>query len=132
MARGGGPGIQIHICVTSKPWPCPLCTLHGFLHGTGNRRIKRKRKTRGKGWDPFQTEHRANSPFAMSFFVSQPLKQPGTMFFRSHVSLAFMTRDRNHTGKIITFKCTLVSSSSPTSKQMWVRVIYLRFLLAGN
>lgn len=71
--------------VTSKPWPSPLCMLHGFLHGTGNRRIKRRRKTRGKGWDPFQTEHRANSPFAMSFLVSQPLKQPGTMFFRSQV-----------------------------------------------
>lgn len=89
MAKGRCPGIQIHICLTSKPWPSSLCTLPGFPQGTGNRRIKRRRKTRGKGWNPFQTAHRANSPFAMSFFVSQLLKQPGTRFFRSQVSLAF-------------------------------------------
>lgn len=43
-----------------------------------------------------------------------------------------MTGDRNHVGgNILLFKYTFIFSSSPSNKQMRVRVIYLKFLLAG-
>lgn len=62
-----------------------------------------------------------------------PLNQYADSSQNRFIYLTFMTGDRNHVGgNVSLFKFTFVSSSSPTSKQMGQRVMYLRFLLTSN